>query len=258
MASNPVTWPTSLPFPSMSPSRTYRPRAEINRMESKRIRVRRYYPGFFTVFNFSWTFLEDEFEAFKTFFEVDLNNGQECFILAQLDPLDSDQYETVEYGLVEQGYSVTHQNGLYRVTAVAYIESSTVEVITEEFPVGLCVVVIWPDVSDGSGGGNPFECYDAGDYTVDAFTLAGTNITGIFKGDNAFGFQNAAEPFEGFPDGALFVATPSIGNNLLLMYYGDNAFGFNGLGLDYEDLTAGTYVPGTELAATGLLTTYAG
>ena len=226
-------------------------------MESKRIRVRRKYPSFFTVFDFTWNFLEDEFETFKAFYEDDLNNGQECFVLAQLNPLESDEFETVEYGFVEQGYSVTHSNGLYRVTAPGYIESSTVEVITETFPVGLCVVVINPEVSDGEGGGTPFECYAPGDYTTDAFTLAGTGIAAIAKGNNGFGFQGG-EKYEGFPDGALFVATPSDTSSLLLMYFGSSDVGFAGFGLDFEGLPAGTYVPGIELAATGLLTTYAG
>lgn len=258
MASAPIYWPDSLPLPLMHPSREYRPRAEIHQMESKRIRVRRYYPDFFTVYDFEWNFTQDEFDAFKTFFEEDLDNGAEAFRIQMLDPLDSGQLSIIDYGFFEAGYQFSYSDGVFKVTAVVVIEAEQLDPFPEPFPAGLCEVVINPEVSDGLGGGNPFECYALGNYGDTTFTVAGTYITGIFHGDGEFGFQGG-EDYETFPTGALFLGSPSTGSHLVLMYFGDADFGFVGYGSDFEDDDLGTYVPSEQVEEeTGLIQTYSG
>ena len=258
-ASNPVLWPTTLPLPLMSPPREYRPRHEIHRMESKRIRVRRYFPDFFTVHDFEWNFTDDEFDEFKTFFEDQLLNGEECLDITFLDPFDSDQLATTIYGFINPGYQLSYTNGFFKVTAVVVVEETQVQVLSEAFPAGLCELTtpIWPDVSDGLGGGTTFECYDAKDYTGAIFDTAGTNIVSpIAAGNSAFGFQGG-EDFETFPTGNLFVGSPSSGSQLVLMFFGDSSIGFQN-GEKFENEPVGTYEAGELDSETNLNLSFSG
>ena len=258
-ASNPHFWPPTIPLPLMSPAREYRPRAEIHRMESKRIRVRRYYPDFFTVYDFEWNFTQDEFDLFKTFFEDDLVNGSECFTIQFLDPFDSSQLSITDYGFFEAGYQFSYTNGFFKVTAVAVIEEEQVLVLSEALPANLCELTtdIWPDVSDGLGGGTTFECYDEKDYTGAIFDTAGTNIVApIASGNSPFGFQGGEE-FETFPEGNLFVGSPSSGSQLVTMFFGDSPFSFL-IGEDFEDDAEGAYVDKSLPSETNLVASFSG
>lgn len=257
MASAPIYWPEELQLPLMAPAREYRPRAEIHRMESKRVRVRRYYTDFFTVYDFEWNFTQDEFDTFKTFFEAELENGAEAFRIQMLDPLDSGQLSIIDYAFFDGVYQFTYTDGVFKVTATVVIEEEQLEPFPEPLPRSLCEIDIYPEVSDGDGGGTTFECYTAANYSDSTFSIQGTLITAIYNGDGQFGFQGG-EDFDVFPTGDLFVGSPSVGSHLVLMYFGPASFGFTGSGDDFQDEDVGSYVPDEQLESTGMLQTYSG
>jgi len=258
MASAPIYWPADLPLPLMAPAREYRPRHEIHRMESKRVRVRRYFPDFFTVYDFEWNFTQDEFDAFKTFFQDALDNGAEAFRIQMLDPDDSGQLSIIDYAFFEAGYQFTYTDGVFKVTATVIIEEEQLEPFPEPPPRSLCEVDIFPEVSDGIGGGTTFECYDVGNYSDEVFDTEGSYLTSIRHGGGEFGFQGG-EDFDAFPVGALFAGSPSIGSNLVLMFFGTADTGFAGYGETFEDEALGAYVPASqELDENGVIDTFAG
>jgi hypothetical protein len=240
-ASASVDWPTTLPLPLVGPPRTLQPRNETHIMESQRIRVRRYFTDYRELLDFEWSFTVDEFEIFKAFFEDDLCNGESPFIITFTDPDDSNMQSITDYGFFEGEYQWAYTDGVYAVTATVIIEEELIEAIVEPFDPDLCAVVIWPDVSDGSGGGNTFDCYDDGDYTVTILPTGGTGIGPLmWMGDNPFATQG--EEFETFADGALVLGSPSAGSGLTVMYYGD---GDNtAKGEEFEDYDDGAFTEG--------------
>jgi hypothetical protein len=219
-------------------------------MESERIRVRRYFEDFRELLDFEWNFTADEFEIFKAFFETDLCNGESPFEITTIDPDDSNSQSVTDYGFFEAQYQWSYSDSVYNVTATVIIEEELIEQITEPFDGDACDIVIWPTVSDGSGGGNTFDCYTAASYLITEFPAAGIGLTFYYKGDSPFGMKG--EPFEIYSDGNLVLGSTSEGSELNVMYYGDSERGAQG---DFfEDYAAGSFTEATALGAstTGL------
>jgi hypothetical protein len=103
------------------------PRSAPVLMESGRMRRRRTFLDPLELIAVSWNFTEDQFEAFKTFFEIDLQNGSEHFELITPDfPPAGFVFRTVTRVLAfwECNYAFTRSDNLFSVTA-------TLEVVSE-------------------------------------------------------------------------------------------------------------------------------
>ncbi len=219
-SSDAIDWPTTLPLPLRNPRRVISARNEVQVTEKKWARIRRAYSDYQILVDLVWVFTEDEFEAFKTFFETDLVNGQYSFVITITDPNDSSQEIVTEYGFYNGTYQVARSDNQYNVQAQMIIEEELIEVIPEPFAPGLCGVIIWPDASDGEGGGTTFECYTTGgDYSENIMEPAGTGILIVYSQNS----QTACygETFLTFTTGELVMGSPSLSSHLVLMYYGD-------------------------------------
>ena len=240
-SSNAVDWPSTLPYPLVGPTRSLEPRNEVHTMESGRVRVRKYYEDPVEVHDFEWTFTADQFETFVSFFEDSLLHGEYPFVMTLQDP-DDDLSETeIEMGFHEANYQFSYSDGAYLVRAVMIVELETIEVIVEFFPL-LCGVVIWPEVSDGEGGGTTFECYPLTTYNGSTMPPAGTGILVVYNGFSPF--YAYGEPFESFADGDLVLGSPSADSHLSVMLYGNSPTN-NPYGEDWEGFTAGAITDGT-------------
>lgn len=242
MPSNPIYWPENLPHPLKGPALVIDPRNETLVFETERTRVRKYFPEKLEVFDFQWNFTQDEFDIFKTFYEDELDNGQEAFTIQVLDPDDSNALSIIDYGFFESNYQWSYTDGVYQVIAQVIVELETIEQLEEPFDPAPCNIFppIWPPVSDGEGGGTTFECYAVGDYTLTDFQTAGSRITEIDHANSPLGYIGG-EDYETFAAGLLVLGSPSLGSFLVLMFYSDSPLGYIG-GDDYEGETVGSYM----------------
>jgi len=255
-SSNAVDWPSTLPYPLVGPTRSLEPRNEVHTMESGRVRVRKYYEDPVEVHDFEWTFTADQFETFVSFFEDSLLHGEYPFVMTLQDP-DDDLSETeIEMGFHEANYQFSYSDGAYLVRAVMIVELETIAVIVEFFPL-LCGVVIWPQVSDGEGGGTTFECYTVGNYDFGTAMLpAGTGILAVYQDNSPLAYAHG-EPFTSFADGVLVLGSPSANSLLGTMYYGDAPIGYPA-GEDWESFTAGAITDGTSSTGSNLGSYFSG
>lgn len=79
-------------------------------MDSGRVRTRRLALQAWTIYDFTWNFLDDAFDTFKTFFEETLNHGTEPFVI-EIFGVDT------EVRFLEPDYSHTHEDRFFVVTA---------------------------------------------------------------------------------------------------------------------------------------------
>ena len=112
--SNPIDWPASLPVPHIERRYQNLPRSEVVQMEGARIRSRRNHDASLYLIDVKWTFTQDQYDTFRTFFDDTLFNGEDPFII----DLDSPSTEVVFLG----GYSFTKADNQFTV-------SSSLEVI---------------------------------------------------------------------------------------------------------------------------------
>lgn len=252
--SDSVAWPSTLPLPLVGPVRFAEPRSQVLTFETGRKRVCRLYDDVRTVYEFEWNFTEDQFDAFQAFFADTLLGGSLPFYITLQDPDDSDQQIITDYGFFEPDYQFVRSDNLFNVVAVMLVEQEEVEVITEPFNPGPCAIIIWPQVSDGEGGGTSFECYDEGDYTVSGMETAGTGIGFVYLSNSPY--YGNMEPFTIFAEGDLVLGSPTPTSMLSQMYYGDNPAMTHIE--DFESYAEGSIGDGTPPTSTGLTAFYSG
>src|SRR6266545_6121908 len=86
MDSNLPEWPTELPTPLVDRLHSILPRSRVTRMESGRSRVRRSFTEPIEVMEVTWNFTEDQYVAFQTFFQEEIENGSLPFVMETLEP----------------------------------------------------------------------------------------------------------------------------------------------------------------------------
>ena len=211
------------------------------------------YEDALVVVDLEWNFTADEFAAFQTFFEDELDNGAFPFYITFLDPDDSSYEVTTDYQFIEPDYQFSRSDNLFNVAAVAVLASSAIEQLEEPFVPGLCGVVIESSFLL-DGGGNTFECYAEGDYSFNDMEPAGTGIQIVRNGNSQFYVYG--ETFEIFTDGNLVLGSPSVGSGLVQMYYGKNPLR-QVYGDDFESYATTSLSDGTS-GGTGLVNYYSG
>src|SRR6187402_1018332 len=109
--SNTPIWPVAVPVPMVNPLQRGAPRPLQTEFETGRIRARRVYEETEETYEVSWNLKSDQFEAFKAFFEDDLEHGSLSFLLE----IFGEELEVVFY---DSNYSFSHSDGCYAVVAV--------------------------------------------------------------------------------------------------------------------------------------------
>lgn len=123
---NITAWPDTIPVPQVARTHRIDPRMAPTLMESGRMRNRRIYPEPIELIDVTWNFTSDEFEAFKDFFEAELENGSLHFTLAVPDfaPPLTDRTVTRELAFWEGNYAFARGDNLFSVKA-------TLEIVNE-------------------------------------------------------------------------------------------------------------------------------
>lgn len=81
MDSDSIYWPENLPLPLADVLVTTTSRSEETQMDTGRVRHRRLVEDPWEILSVRWNFTDDEFDAFKTFFDTELLNGSLPFVL---------------------------------------------------------------------------------------------------------------------------------------------------------------------------------
>lgn len=108
-------WPENLPVPLRAHKKVRELLVSRTEMDSGRIRKRRIVEDPRDTLEATWNFTSDQFEGFKTFFDVNLENGQNNFLIT----LFGAEREVV---FRDSTYSFTHSDNLYTVNASLFIE----------------------------------------------------------------------------------------------------------------------------------------
>lgn len=107
-----ISWPSSLPAPSLSGHRKVTSaRNWVTEMESGRRRVRRQFEQLRKVAEVAWTFTPDQFLSFKSFFEGELENGTQAFMLNLYG-------EEQEVKMLRADFALEYSDNLFRVTSL--------------------------------------------------------------------------------------------------------------------------------------------
>lgn len=141
MDSNLIPYP-DIPAPLLGRRNRITPRSDGLMMETGRRRIIRKHAGSFEIMEINWSFTEDQFNDFKTFFEIHLQNGSLPFGLVTYDPTDDAHYiDQIIWELAfMEAYSLSHSDNLYAVTGtVEILDRSIIENLPDPFnppPVG--------------------------------------------------------------------------------------------------------------------------
>lgn len=131
--SNTVEWPEDLPVPLLGRRHTLNPRSIITVMESNRKRVRRSDPEAIELLNVRWNFTRDEFDAFRTFFIEDLEQGVLPFTMVTYDPSPTVGLTTqITWTLAFFGvppYQFARSDNLFEVSATLEVDAAETEEI---------------------------------------------------------------------------------------------------------------------------------
>lgn len=111
MDSNSIYWPEALPLPLANPSIQAEARNEQTVMETGRVRVRPTVESLYEIYEVEWNLTADKFEAFKAFFEDDLEHGSLPFVLELLGE------ETEVEFLEADTFEVNHTDNLFNLKA---------------------------------------------------------------------------------------------------------------------------------------------
>lgn len=104
-------WPEALALPGLVLSGRQDPQRVRTEMETGRFRNRRQFLDPLETLNARWSFVQDDFDTFKTFFETELVNGSLSFAM--------EVYGVVtEVAFLESKYSFTRSDNLFVVSAV--------------------------------------------------------------------------------------------------------------------------------------------
>jgi hypothetical protein len=248
-----MTWPDSLPLPSVSNhARSGNPFVLITEMESGRKRVRRNLDLTRQILQVQWNFTRDQFDQFRQFFEKDLNRGVNSFEV--LEGIAAFHPPT---------YSFTYEDGLFSVTATWVLAPITNTIIPEA-----CAPLYRTYVLAGSSldadacippnvnvSGTTFDGYAEGLYKPPTNTMqvAGRGITGIYIGDAAF-YWPLGTTFECLPEGPLVLVAS--GSGITEVFAGDSAF-YWPRNFDFEQYQTGSY-SGGPVNVTGFTEVFAG
>lgn len=115
---DPIAWPTTLPVPLLPTRFASRGSNMAVLFESGRTRTRRTFLTPLETLDVQWNFTEDQFNTFKTFFDVTLNNGATT-ILIEIYGVEK------EMAFQESNYAFSRSDNLFSVTAtLEYIDAS--------------------------------------------------------------------------------------------------------------------------------------
>ena len=180
------------------------PQSDVTQMDSGRLRIRRLHDVPFTLLSAKWTFTEEQFQTFQSFFEDTLGNGVETFAINLGDTV----HDVVFY---ESNYTFKQLRRVTEVTAVLDILT-----LIPPYDYSACSMV---NIA-GVAGGDTFDCYPEGElpgsllqphYIVSL--TGGTGLTGGWKyGNNPFN-NMFGDDFDSYTDGA-FTAQAAIGTGL--------------------------------------------
>lgn len=189
-----AVWP-AIPEPKIMRTHSFGPRHEATRMETSRVRKRRTYTDALELVEVLWHFTQDEFDTFKTFFEVELVNGSARFEMDHYSlEEDPPSLVTLEYTFWE-GYSFNRSDNLFAVSAT--LELAPPEPADPPPEPDLCEIDFNSD-TDGISG-DSFQCYTEEDPVTETLN-SGNGWDGEWNGAyNWLGVQ-ALEPFQSYTD----------------------------------------------------------
>lgn len=124
--SSAISWPETLPVPLIERSHNIIPRSEVTLMESKRRRVRRLHMSPIELIGVQWNFTVDQYDAFRTFFIEDLNQGEQIFELITYELASTDGYYIIvtrQVAFVDGRYTFTESDNLFEVKGTLIVES---------------------------------------------------------------------------------------------------------------------------------------
>jgi hypothetical protein len=174
--SNTAIWPTTLPVPL----RAHQAIGEFNfartQFESGRIRKRRLVEDPREGLDVVWNFTEDEFEAFKTFFDESLENGSLTFLITLFG-------REREVDFRDSTYGFNHSDNLYTVIAKLLI-APLIGNPTDDFELYLDGANLGGRDGGDNWAPNPWvsranqfgiQCFDTFEYYSDGDRINGLN-----------------------------------------------------------------------------------
>lgn len=142
-----VTWPDSIPVPMIERSHTINPRHLITGMETNRKRVRRQHDEVIEILDVTWNFTRDEYDAFRTFFIEEIEQGQDYFRLTTIElsatPGTHAEVERI-VAFLDGTYQFSRSDNLFSVSAQLEVNSETVDDVADpDLPLPVTARLSW-------------------------------------------------------------------------------------------------------------------
>ena len=113
-------WPPSIPHPLMVRAHTLEPRSTVTVFETMRYRVRREFTDPMEMIEYTWNFTEDQFETFRDYVEINLENGQNNFLIGGFEGGQL-VLRSVAFLSSGQPYTIGRSDNLFVVTAIVQV-----------------------------------------------------------------------------------------------------------------------------------------
>jgi len=112
-------WPETLPAPHVAMIVASNPRNMRTVMETGRVRNRRGFATTLDTYEATWMFTQDQFVAFRDFFNETLENGSLSFMLPMQDDTE------IEAAFMKGVYQFSRSDNLYSVKGVLEVVEDT-------------------------------------------------------------------------------------------------------------------------------------
>lgn len=118
-----IYWPEGLPLPMVGARSSFESKSIQSEMESSRLRIRRLTIEPHETIEVIWHFTREQYTVFKAFFDIDLINGSQFFLM-ELIGYDELVHRTVAF--VDAKYSFSREDNLYAVSGMLEVYQSEV------------------------------------------------------------------------------------------------------------------------------------